>query len=66
MSLQYGEIPAGGQVYIPPSIPSGILYRVKQIMGISKQTLKLESPLRPDSCIKWRQNSSSITSEFVS
>ena len=41
MSLQYGEIPPGGQVNIPPSIPSGMLYRVKQIMGISKQTLKL-------------------------
>ena len=41
MSLQYGDIPPGGQVNIPPSIPSGMLYRVKQIMGISKQTLKL-------------------------
>ena len=41
MSLQYGEVPPGGQVNIPPAIPSGMLYRVKQIMGISKQTLKL-------------------------
>ena len=41
MSLQYGEVPPAGQVSIPPSIPSGMLYRVKQIMGISKQTLKL-------------------------
>ena len=41
MSLQYGEVPPGGQVSIPPAIPSGMLYRVKQIMGVSKQTLKL-------------------------
>ena len=41
MSLQYGKIPAGGQVSFLPSIPSGMLYKVKQIMGISKQTLKL-------------------------
>jgi len=41
MSLQYGEVPAGGQVSIPPSIPSGMLYRVKQIMGISKTTVKM-------------------------
>ena len=41
MSLQYGEVPTGGLQNIPPSIPSGMLYRVKQIMGISNQTLKL-------------------------
>ena len=41
MSLQYGDIPPGGQVNIPPAIPSGMLYRMKQISGISKQTLKL-------------------------
>ena len=26
---------------IPPAIPQGMLYRVKQIMGVSKQTLKM-------------------------
>ena len=41
MSLQYGDVPAGGQVNVPPSIPSGMLYRVKQIQGVSKQTLKI-------------------------
>ena len=41
MSLQYGEIPPGGIVSVPPSIPSGMLYRVKSLAGISKQTLKL-------------------------
>ena len=41
MSISYGEIPPGGIVNIPPSIPSGMLYRVKSLAGISKQTLKL-------------------------
>jgi hypothetical protein len=41
MSLSYSEIPPGGVVNIPPSIPTGMLYRVKSISGISKQTLKL-------------------------
>ena len=41
MSLQYGEIPPGGIISVPPSIPSGMLYRVKSLAGISKQTLKL-------------------------
>ena len=41
MSLSYSEVPPGGQVNIPPAIPSGMLYRMKQISGISKQTLKL-------------------------
>ena len=41
MSLQYGDVPAGGQVNVPPSIPSGMLYRVKQIQGVSKKTLKI-------------------------
>jgi len=41
MSLSYSEVPPGGQVNIPPAIPSGMLYRMKQITGISKQTLKL-------------------------
>jgi hypothetical protein len=41
MSLSSSEIPPGGVVNIPPSIPSGMLYRVKSISGISKQILKL-------------------------
>ena len=41
MSLQYGDVPAGGQVNVPPSIPTEMLYRVKQIQGVSKQTLKI-------------------------
>ena len=41
MSLQYGDVPAGGVVNVPPAIPTGMLYRVKQIQGVSKQTLKI-------------------------
>ena len=41
MSIQYGEIPPGGIVNMPPSIPTGMLYRVKSLAGISKQTLKM-------------------------
>jgi hypothetical protein len=41
MSVQYSDVPPAGVMNIPPSIPSGMLYRVKQIMGVSKQTLKL-------------------------
>jgi hypothetical protein len=41
MSVQYSDVPAGGLMSVPPSIPSGMLYRVKQIMGVSKQTLKI-------------------------
>jgi len=41
MSQSYSEIPPGGIVNIPPSIPTGMLYRVKSLAGISKQTLKL-------------------------
>jgi hypothetical protein len=41
MSATYGKIPAGSIVSIPPSIPSGLLYRVKSLNGISKQTLKM-------------------------
>ena len=41
MSIQYGEIPPGGIISVPASIPSGMLYRVKSLAGISKQTLKL-------------------------
>ena len=41
MSLEYGDVPAGGMVNIPPSIPTGMLYRVKSIQGISKTTVKM-------------------------
>ena len=41
MSVQYSDVPAGGQVQVPPAIPQGMLYRVKSIMGVSKQTLKM-------------------------
>jgi hypothetical protein len=41
MSLQYGDVPPGGQVNIPPAIPSGMLYRMKQIMRNFKTNLKL-------------------------
>ena len=37
----YGAPPPGGLLDIPPSIPNGMLYRCKQILGISKQSLKL-------------------------
>jgi hypothetical protein len=40
MSQSYSEIPPGGITSIPPSIPTGMLYRVKSLSGISKQTLK--------------------------
>ena len=41
MSVQYSDVPAGGLMSVPPAIPQGMLYRVKQIMGVSKQTLKI-------------------------
>ncbi len=41
MSVQYSDVPAGGLMSIPPAIPQGMLYRVKQIMGVSKQILKM-------------------------
>ena len=41
MSHQYSEIPPGGIMNVPPSIPTGMLYRCKSIAGVSKQTFKL-------------------------
>jgi hypothetical protein len=41
MNQSYSEIPPGGIVSIPASIPTGLLYRVKSLNGISKQTLKM-------------------------
>lgn len=41
MSVQYSDVPPGGIVPIPISIPSGMLYKVKQMVSVSKQTLKM-------------------------
>ena len=41
MSQVYGDIPSGANYNIPPSLPSGLLYRVKKITNLSKQTLKI-------------------------
>ena len=41
MAASYGEVPQGGLMNIPPAIPTGLLYRVKQISGISKQLVKM-------------------------
>jgi hypothetical protein len=41
MAASYSDVPPGGIVNVPPAIPSGMLYRVKQIQGVSKQTLKI-------------------------
>jgi hypothetical protein len=41
MSVQYSDVPAGSLMSIPPAIPQGMLYRVKKIMGVSNQTLKM-------------------------
>ena len=43
MTHIYSEAPAGRLLNVPPTIPNGMLYRCKQIMGISKQSLKLVS-----------------------
>jgi len=41
MAASYSDVPPGGLLNVPPAIPSGMLYRVKQIQGVSKQTLKI-------------------------
>ena len=41
MAHMYGAIPDGGRYELPPAIPNSMLYRVKQIQGVSKQLLKL-------------------------
>ena len=41
MAHMYGAIPEGGRYELPPAIPNSMLYRVKQIQGVSKQLLKL-------------------------
>ena len=42
MAASYSDVPPGGLLNIPPAIPQGMLYRVKQLgPGISKQTLKI-------------------------
>ena len=37
----YTDVPQGGNVSIPPAIPSQMLYRVKQIQNLSKQVIKI-------------------------
>ncbi len=37
----YGAVPDGGRYELPPAKPNSMLYRVKQIQGVSKQFLKL-------------------------
>ncbi len=41
MSVHYSDVPAGGLIQVPPAIPQGMFYRVKQIMCLSKQSLKI-------------------------
>ena len=41
MSTAYSSIPAGGNYDIPPSLPSGLLFKVKAIQNLSKQTIKM-------------------------
>ena len=41
MAHMYGAVPDGGRYELPPAIPNSMLYRVKQIQGVSKQLLKL-------------------------
>ena len=41
MSVSYSDVPPGGQLNIPPAIPTGMLYKVKQVQGVSKQILKI-------------------------
>ena len=41
MAHMYSEVPAGGLMHVPPAIPTGMLYRVKQIQNVSKQTIKI-------------------------
>ena len=42
MAESYSDVPPGGLLNVPLAIPSGMLYRVKQIgPGVSKQTLKI-------------------------
>ena len=40
MSIAYSDIPPGGQVNIPPAIPSGMLYRVKNLLVYRNRPLK--------------------------
>ena len=41
MSTAYSSIPTGGNYDIPPSLPSGLLFKVKAIQNLSKQTIKM-------------------------
>ena len=41
MSTAYSSIPTGGNYDIPPSLPAGLLFKVKAIQNLSKQTIKM-------------------------
>ncbi len=41
MSTTYSSIPNGANYEIPPSLPAGVLFRVKAIQGFKKQTVKM-------------------------
>ncbi len=66
MSQSYSEIPPGGIVNIPPSIPQGMLYRVKSLAGMSKQILKLVPLSGQTQVSSGGKNNSSFTGFFIS
>ena len=41
MSTTYSSIPNGANYEIPPSLPAGLLFRVKAIQNFKKQTIKI-------------------------
>ncbi len=41
VSFIYSDVPPGRVVNVPPAISSGMLHRLKQRMGVLKQTLKI-------------------------
>ena len=41
MSTTYSSIPNGANYEIPPSLPAGVLFRVKAIQNFKKQTVKM-------------------------
>ena len=41
MATVYGNIPSSGIIDIPNSIPSGMLYRIKQILGCNREQVKM-------------------------
>jgi hypothetical protein len=41
MSTAYSSIPTGRNYDIPPSLPAALLFKVKAIQNLSKQTIKM-------------------------